>query len=96
MKLVVSALAGRDLELIYHFTAEHWGTAKADQYATSIEEAFDRLVEEAALDASSRDRTSNYRRLRTGSHFIFYRVMPRMVRAERILHERMDVRRHLR
>lgn len=94
--VVFSPRARSDLAEIWDFTAGRWGADQADRYVGAIVATVDAV---AAGEKTGRavDRVRRgYRRIRSGSHLVFYR---RGASAEvvvvRILHERMDVARHL-
>jgi toxin ParE1/3/4 len=87
----IAAAAGRDLGSIYDYTIQRWGAAQADRYAAALEAAISGLADRAGTGAQR----GGYRRVRCGSHFIFYRRIGKRIRVERVLHERMDFPRHL-
>ena len=94
MKVGLSRAAGRDLDEIYTYTLNRWGSAQADQYLRSFEPLFRKLGSDPALGALT-DIREGYRKLRHREHLIFYRILPGWVEIVRILHPRMDVSRHL-
>lgn len=86
--------AEADLEEIWLYTFKHWSAEQADSYLAAIITAFSQL---ATGKASGRpvDIRDGYFKYPAGSHFIFYRLAATGLVVIRILHQRMDVERHL-
>ncbi|MBO9622694.1 MAG: type II toxin-antitoxin system RelE/ParE family toxin [Sphingomonas sp.] len=95
MKLVVSAAAGRDLDSIYDYTRGQWGEEQADRYVHELWDAFSAVARDPGRGLPATGSPAGYRRLRQGSHFIFYRIRADVLRVERVLHVRMHAVRHL-
>lgn len=91
--------ARQDLNDIWDFTAERWGTAQADHYVDTIVRVCQDL---AAGQLSGREAgmvREGYSSYRTGSHIVFFRSVDDREGATeivRVLHERMDPFRHIR
>lgn len=92
---IVAKKASNDLEDIYDYGLQEWGAGQAADYILSINEGFTRLAENPEIGVPY----SHVRHLLRGfvvrSHIIFYRKLPHSVRIIRILHQSMDVPRHL-
>lgn len=72
------------------------GAQKADAYVRSIARAFDDIASGAAPGLRADDIRAGYFRLLVGAHVLFYREGGAgMIEIVRILHQRMDVPRHL-
>ena len=84
-----------DLELIWDYTIEAWGEEQAERYLRLINQSFCRLAENPSLGRSCDTIREGYRKYGVGRHVIFYRKIDASVDVVRILHERMDVDRHL-
>jgi toxin ParE1/3/4 len=99
----LSAQAERDFASILQWTAESFGARQASTYQTTIV----RSIRELALGpdtpgARKRDDIGNdvrtlhvARHGRRGRHLLLYRVVGRRIEIGRILHDSMDLRRHL-
>jgi toxin ParE1/3/4 len=89
----VSRLARNDISAIYTYTVRTWPGEQANKYQALIMEAFNRLA-----DGTKMGRTAaieGYLSLRVGSHSIFYREVDSIILIDRVLHQAMDVERHL-
>lgn len=83
-----------DLQEIWLYTFRNWSADQADTYLTTIFDAFSNL---AAGNATGRtvDIRDGYFKYPAGSHLIFYRTTETGLVIVRVLHQRMDVDRHL-
>ena len=86
--------ADADLEGIWSYSASQWSPAKADDYIAELPVAFADLADGTRMGSPTTAR-ADYRRLLVGSHAIFYRETSARVDVIRVLHQNMDVRRHL-
>jgi len=87
-------LAEADLEQIWLYTFKHWSLEQADTYVRDLIAA----MEDLACDAKTGRVCSvreGYYQYAVGSHIMFYRMTPDALDITRILHQRMDVERHL-
>ncbi|MEZ5209757.1 type II toxin-antitoxin system RelE/ParE family toxin [Gordonia sp. PP30] len=93
-RVLFTALARRDIESIWDFTAATWDADQADYYTDSIEECCMRV---AAGTVAGKPTTNppGYRKAFAGSHLVFYRETEDIVTIVRILHQRQDVEHHL-
>jgi toxin ParE1/3/4 len=88
--------ARRDLDEIWDYTAKRWDAAQADRYVRAIAAACANLAKGQRQDRDAGDIRPGYRRCTVGSHVLFYRRNDRgELEIVRILHQRMDVDRHL-
>ncbi len=91
----LSPLARKDLEGIWRYSWERWSKDQADNYYTQIVAALDDL---ATGDSEGRPLIglkAGYLSLTCGSHFIIYARRRQTVEIIRILHQRMNIGRHL-
>lgn len=90
----LSPLAESDLEEIWVYTFKNWSLEQADRYHNAIVEAFEDL---AAGRKSGRpvDIRKGYFKYPVGAHVVFYRFSESGLVVVRVLHQRMDVGRHL-
>jgi toxin ParE1/3/4 len=93
---VLTPRARRDLSEIWDDTATQWGTAQADRYIRLIVSACDVLATGGARGRSAEAIRPGYLRQTVGSHVVFYRARKRGgIEIVRVLHQRMDLERHL-
>ncbi|KGE10506.1 type II toxin-antitoxin system RelE/ParE family toxin [Burkholderia gladioli] len=90
----LTPLAEADLEDIWTYTFEQWSLEQAERYVGDLVEAFERLARGDWVGRSSRA-SDDYRRYLVGSHVVFYRETTTTLDVIRVLHQRMDVDRHL-
>ncbi|QCP54507.1 type II toxin-antitoxin system RelE/ParE family toxin [Trinickia violacea] len=93
-QLRLTPLAERDLEDIWRFTFEHWSLDQANRYHRDLIATLEALArgDKIGCVCTVRD---GYCRYAVGSHVVFYRETDRTLDIIRILHQRMDVDRHL-
>ncbi len=94
-RIVVSDAARADLQNIADYTEREWGTTHKTKYLTAIRKRFILLRQRPEIGAERGDIAAGYRSLIVGRHVIFYRAEGEGVIIVRILHQRMDVKRHL-
>ncbi|WP_241299934.1 type II toxin-antitoxin system RelE/ParE family toxin [Burkholderia stabilis] len=93
-QLRLTPLAELDLEDIWRYTAEHWSFAQADHYHRDLIGTMEALArgKKAGRTCIVRD---GYFRYAVGSHVVFYRETDDAIDVIRVLHQRMDIERHL-
>ena len=89
----VSRLAEADIDAIYAYTVKNWSGAQADIYYAMIIDGFEGLVSGTKIGHAAA--VDGYFTLRVGSHGIFYRLDDGTIFIARVLHQAMDVERHL-
>jgi toxin ParE1/3/4 len=94
MKLRYTPAASKDLSSIWDYSAGHWGSDQAERYVLALEASCEA---QGRLRGRPADEFRNgYLRLRSGSHYIFYRQRDNGgVDIIRVLHERMEFSKHL-
>ena len=95
MKLRYTPAASKDLSSIWDYSAGHWNPDQADR--SSWPEASCEALAQGRLRGRPADEfRDGYWRLRSGSHYIFYRQRDNGgVDIIRVLHERMNFSKHL-
>jgi toxin ParE1/3/4 len=88
---LLSPAAQADLEAIWDYTVETWGLSQAETYILSIRSTLDGLVRGNIKSRSAEDIRAGYRKVRCGSHIIFFQTTIDTIHVIRILHGRMDV-----
>ena len=88
--------ARADLDAIWTYTVERWGVAQAASYVREIDQACHDAAAGRRASTPIDDIRPGYRKLLVRSHVVFWRRYEAgdMV-VVRILHQRMDVTRHL-
>jgi len=94
-RFIISEKASADLENIYEYGLQEWGAGRAVDYILSLNEGFTKLAKHPEIGVSYGHVRRLLRGFVVGSHIIFYRKLPDAIRIVRILHQSMDVPRHL-
>lgn len=92
---VLTRRARADLVEIGRYTRANWGELQRNRYLAALFAEFDRLGREPLVGVPVDDLRPGYRRGRQGRHLIFYRTVDDRIEIVRVLHERMDIARHL-
>lgn len=94
LQLRLTPLAESDLEDIWRYTFEHGSIDQADRYHRDLVSTMEALARggKAGRVCAVRD---GYRQYAVGSHIVFYRETEATLDVSRVLHQRMDVDRHL-
>ncbi|RQS03226.1 type II toxin-antitoxin system RelE/ParE family toxin [Burkholderia sp. Bp9002] len=90
----LTPLAEADLEEIWTYTYETWSLEQAEHYVGELVTALERLARREWVGRPSRAR-DGYLRYLVGAHVVFYRETAETLDVIRVLHQRMDVDRHL-
>ena len=93
--LVLAEQAQEDYEDILSATLQRWGERQQERYAALLHDAFLMLRQNPAIGYRSRQLPERYRLLPVGRHLVVYRATDTMIYVVRLLHERMDIRRHV-
>ena len=91
----LSPAATRDLESIWLYTLERWGLEQATRYTDELVAVFNELAENPALGTPADHIRKTYRRRRLGRHVIYFHTTEYVIAVIRVLHDRMDLGRHL-
>jgi toxin ParE1/3/4 len=87
--------AKSDLISIARYTQKEWGIGQRDLYLRNLDKAFHELSELPGKGRKCDHIIFGYRSYRVGKHVIYFRQLENDIEIVRILHERMDVDRHL-
>ena len=89
-----SPAAAADLDDIWDYTCGEWGPDQADRYTDDIQNICSSLArsEKRGRDVDVR---SGYLKHVAGKHFVFFWMTETGIEVIRILHQSMDVGRHL-
>lgn len=95
-RFLLSPAARADLDSIWDYTAEHWDLDQAEDYLRVLQRAIERAAADPGIGRACDEIRAGYRKLAAGSHMLYYRMTPEgIIDVVRILHQRMDVDRHL-
>ena len=94
-RLVVAARALDDLAEIAHYSRKQWGRSRTRAYLAEIERCFGEIGRNPAAGAPRDDIKPGYRSGRAGRHLVFYRETREAIEVLRVLHQSMDLARHL-
>ena len=87
-------MAEADLEDIWDYTAETWSAEQAEIYTNDIINVFEELAEGQKKGRAVEIR-EGYLKALVGRHAIYFQVRSDAIAIIRILHQSMDVERHL-
>ncbi len=87
--------AARDLSEIWDYTFDTWDLEQAEIYLEAIRVAFSRAAEAPSIGRPVGRPGKRQLRVKSGSHVIVYVRKKDGIDIVRVLHERMDLFRHL-
>ena len=91
----LSAKAAADVSGIYEYTILNFGLKKAREYLTGLHERFENLAGNPMQGRRASELSPGLRRLEYESHVVFYLPKAKGIRIVRVLHQNMDMKRHL-
>ncbi|QDT57214.1 Toxin ParE [Caulifigura coniformis] len=94
-KLLQDRAAERDLIGIATYTYKTWGPRQTDRYLDLLEEGIRRIAQHPEAGEPRDDLLPHYWSVRIEHHVVFYTFTDSEVRIRRVLHEMMDLGRHL-
>jgi len=94
-KFKISAKALDDLKSIGRYTSRKWGKTQRNKYLEMIDGSFQTISHQPELGMTCNDIKPGYKKYHVGRHLIFYRQKSDYVEIIRILHDSMDIIRHL-
>jgi toxin ParE1/3/4 len=96
IRYLLSPAAQADLEEIWGYTAERWDVDQTEEYLSGLQHAIVRAAANPRVGRSCDEIRPSYRKLAAGSHTLYYRLSADgTVDVIRVLHQRMDIDRHL-
>lgn len=90
-----SVLAEKDIRRIFFETVKRWGLDQAIKYDEGLEKTISLIAENPSIGRNRDDIKKGYRRFEYERHIIFYKQRKNDVFIIRILHDRMDVEKHI-
>jgi toxin ParE1/3/4 len=88
----VSRRAKDDIKEIGSFTIKRWGALQADRYLDGMAALFHIIAGRPMMGRGAAQVRADLRRIEYISHIVFYRVVPRGVSIERVLHKSKALR----
>lgn len=95
LNILVTPKANEDLKEIFEYTIETWSFNQAEKYQNELNKAFLDLCSNPKLGELYLYKSGNFRNLRINRHLIFYKHSQNECTIVRILHEQMDLKKHL-
>jgi toxin ParE1/3/4 len=93
--VVLSPKAKSDLSDIWDDTLAEWGIEQAEKYLRDLSTAMQMQARDPSTAVDISDVRKGYRKFRSGSHVIFFRLTPAGIDVVRNLHQRIDFERHI-
>jgi toxin ParE1/3/4 len=87
--------AHQDIREIAAHTDQAWGARKRRAYLRQLQNRIEELAENPKLGIARDDVRQGYRSAHVGRHVVFYRIVGDGIEIVRVLHDRMDLERHL-
>jgi toxin ParE1/3/4 len=93
--VILAPQAEDDFADILQYTLETWGEAQAYAYRAVLDQALRTIQHYPQIGHGRPELSASHRVFPAGRHLIVYRASDAAVYVSRILHERMDLARHL-
>lgn len=87
--------ADKDLENIYDYSFQEFGSARAERYIRDLDDAFHKLADEPSLGSNYSHVRPDLMAYRVVSHVVFFKPLVDGINILRVLHKSMDYRRHV-
>lgn len=94
-RLRLSPAAQSDLASIWDYTSDRWDAAQANRYVSLIRARAEALAQGTASARRADHVRKDYVIVSAGSHHLWCKITPDSIDIIRILHQSMDVPRHL-
>ena len=94
-RLVLTEIARADLASIRRFSTRSWGWDQTSRYMDALRDTMKSLVRGTAITRARDDLRPGILMATSGRHSIFFEADDVRVLVVRVLHDRMDYRRHL-
>jgi len=97
MKLAyeISKIALNDLDEIWNYTAKEWSVNQANTYYKQILSTIDQICSNPDLGRTIDEIKQGHRGMNTNFHMIIYKTSKTKLYVDRILHQKMDLRKQL-
>jgi toxin ParE1/3/4 len=94
-RLVLTEIARADLASIRRFSTRSWGRDQTSRYIDALRDTMKGLVRGTVITRARDDLRPGVLMATSGRHSIFFEADDSRILVVRVLHDRMDYRRHL-
>jgi toxin ParE1/3/4 len=94
-KYTLTKRAAADIDTIANHSFKNWGNVRAESYISALKQTLQRLADFPGIGQDASELRTGYMRMPVASHVVFYHLTDAGVRIVRVLHQRVDVSRHL-
>jgi toxin ParE1/3/4 len=94
-RLVLTEIARADLASIQRFSTRSWGRDQTSRYIDTLRDTMKGLVRGTVITRARDDLRPGVLMATSGRHSIFFEADDSRILVVRVLHDRMDCRRHL-
>lgn len=94
-RLALTEIARADLASIRRYSTRAWGRDQTARYMDALRDTMKGLVRGTAVTRARRDLRAGIHMATSGRHSIFFEAGESRILVVRVLHDRMDYRRHL-
>lgn len=94
-RYILSPQAKEDIQKIKAYTQEQWGNSQTQRYISNIRDKMKWLSENPLIGIKRDDVKNTYRSFPVESHIIFYRMVKNHIEIIGVIHQKMDVQKHL-
>ena len=94
-RLVLTEIAKSDLASIRRYSTRTWGPDQTSRYIDDLRDKMKGLVRDTAITRARDDLRPGVLMVTSGRHSIFFEADDSRILVVRVLHDRMDYRRHL-
>jgi toxin ParE1/3/4 len=91
----ISKLALEDLNDIWEYSAEQWSKQQANNYYNEIIKVIRDICNNSEIGKPIDYIKKGHRTISVKSHMIVYKINENIIYIDRILHQRMDIEKHL-
>jgi len=95
MNYVLSRLAQEDIGALLESSLAYFGEQQTQKYVSGLEYHLDLLTSRPELGVDVSEVREGYRKFPYASHVIYYTVRDKGIYVVRLLHSRMDEKRHI-
>lgn len=93
-QVVLSPKAKADLSDVWYYTLAEWGISQAEKYVRELWATMQKQASDSSTSVDISHVRKGYRKAKSGSHVIFFKLTNAGIDVVRILHQRMDFERH--
>lgn len=92
--LFLTPRAEEDLKEIFEYSFFRWGLLQAEKYQDDLYDGFNVILQNKEIGKIYLNGKRSYRKLHINRHLIFYRTYSTKFLMVRILHDRMEIKKH--